>query len=398
MANVENGALQTAIDNAVVGETVILTSDITLTNRITVSNVVTIDLNGYSIKGDIDDGYGAIYVGTKGALTIKDGSSTKTGGIINTVGNAIGNYGIVNIYEGTFIGNYALYNFYYNDAVYGTSTIYGGTFKSADENSPSIANCGDLTVGGGVIESIDTTNVLSVTDGAIESLFVGVADYNPPIQSTSISGGYIAKLSVANDSGNEISVSGGAFGTEINGEYFADGYKLAYDEGTGLYGAAVNSGSGGGFKVIATSSSRIRDLVIRDNQLIFIRDLGRIAFDSNGRRVFYNQIVELENEADRLALESPLRGYYFVIGSACLWFYKDGWTQITEKPQEVVFIGVELPELGSAKEGMLYVNKAEKEISVFDSVSNEYIVVADATNEATNEDIENLFNKKVEMK
>ena len=117
MANVENGALQSAINNAAVGETLVLTSDITLTNRVTVSNVVTIDLNGYVITGNINDDYGAIYVGTKGVLTIKDSSPAKTGCIINTIGNAVGNYGIVNIYSGTFTGNYALYNFYYNNSV-----------------------------------------------------------------------------------------------------------------------------------------------------------------------------------------------------------------------------------------------------------------------------------------
>ena len=395
MANVENSALQTAIDNAAVGETVALINDITLTSRVTVSNVVTIDLNGYSIKGDIDDGYGAIYVGTKGVLTIKDSSSKKTGSIINTVGNAIGNYGIVNIYEGTFIGNYALYNFYHNNTVYGISTIYGGAFKSVVDSSPSIANCGDLTVNGGTIESIDTTSVLNVTGGTIESLYIGTADYNPPIQSTSVSGGCITELSVANDSVNEIAVSGGTFGTEINSEYFADGFKPTYDEGTGLYGVATDSsGSGGGFKVIATSSSKIRDLVIKNGQLIFIQDLKRIAFDFNNKRVFYNQITELDTEADRLALEKPLKGYYFVIGSACLWFYKDGWTQITEKPQEVVFIGEEIlfPELG--QEQTIYVNTSEgkENISVWDEDSGDYKVVADKTQSVTSDEVIALFN------
>ena len=116
MANVENGSLlQSAINSAAVGETVILTDDIILNSRITVSNVVTIDLNGHTITGNINDSYGAIYVGTKGILTIKDNSSGQTGGIINTVGNAVGNYGIVDIYGGTFVGSYALYNFYYNN-------------------------------------------------------------------------------------------------------------------------------------------------------------------------------------------------------------------------------------------------------------------------------------------
>lgn len=390
MANIENGALQSAINNAAVGETIVLTSDIVLTSRVNVSNVVTIDLNGYTITGNIND-YGTIYVSTKGILTIKDSSSGKTGCITNTVGNAIGNYGIVNIYGGTFTGYYALYNFYYNNSVYGTSVIYGGTFKSANGEPPSIANCGDLTINGGTIESIDTTNVLNITGGTIESLYVGVADYDPEKQSTSVSGGDIVALTVASESDNKVVVSGGTFGCEVDGQYLADGFELAYNEATGSYGVAVDSNSvSKGLKVIATSSSKIRDLIIRDNQLIFIRDLGRIAFDSKGKRVFYNQIVELETEADRLALVNPIGGYYFVIGSACLWFYKNEWIQITERPEEVLFVGVELPELG--QEGKLYIDTDDREISVWDDETDTYITVSNYTAEVTNEDIEDLFD------
>lgn len=390
MANVENGTLQTAIDNAAVGEIVVLTNDITLTSRITVSNVVTIDLNGYVISGSIDDSYGAIYVGTKGILTIKDSSSKQTGGITNTVRSAIGNYGIVNIYGGTFTGKYALYNFYYSDSVYGTSVIYGGTFKST-EGVNSVLNCGDLTINGGVIEHLNTTNVLNVTDGTINAMYIGVADYNPEKQTTSISGGNITNLEVVNGTDNEIVVSGGTFGCEVDSGFLAGGFKFSYNESTGSYSAVVDpNGTNSGLKVIATSSSRIKDLIIRDNQLIFIRDLGRIAFDSKGKRVFYNQIVELETEADRLALVNPISGYYFVIGSACLYFYKNGWTQITERPQEVLFIGVELPELG--QESKLYVDIDDREISVWDDETDKYITVSNYTQDVTNEDIENLFN------
>lgn len=391
MANVKNGDLQFAINNAAVGETIVLTNDITLASRVTVSNVVTIDLNGYTITGNIDDGYGAIYIGTKGVLTIKDSSSKQSGSIINTIGNAIGNYGIVNVYGGTFVGNYALYNFYYNDSVCGISVIYGGTFKSAVSDSPAVANCGDLTVNGGIIEMLDTTNVLNITDGTIESLYVGVADYNPEKQSTSVSGGSIANLEVENESENKVIVSGGTFGCEIDSQYLANGFELTYDDSAGSYRVATDSNSvSGGLKVIATSSSRIRDLVIRDNQLIFIRDLGRIAFDSKGKRVFYNQIVELETEAERLTLVNPLHGYYFVIGSACLWFYKDGWTQITEKPEEILFVGVELPELG--QEGKLYIDTDDREISVWDDETDKYITVSNYTEEVSTSDIEALFD------
>lgn len=392
MVNVENGTLQSAINNAAVGEILVLASDIVLTSRVSVSNIVTIDLNGHTITGNIDDGYGAIYVGTKGVLTIKDSSSDKTGAIINNIGNTIGNYGIVNVYDGTFIGNYALYNFYYNDSIYGISVVYGGTFKSTDGSSPAIANCGDLTVNGGIVELIDTTNVLNVTGGTIESLYVGVADYNPERQNTSVSGGNISSLTVENESNNEIIISGGTFGCEVDSQYLADGFELAYDKSTGNYGAVSDSsGASSRLKVIATSSSRIRDLIIRDNQLIFIRDLGRIAFDSKGKRVFYNQIVELETEAERLALVNPISGYYFVIGSACLWFYKDGWTQITEKPQEILFVGVNLPELG--QEGKLYVDTDDREISVWDEETGAYITVSNYTAEVSDQDIIDLFNQ-----
>lgn len=392
MADVENGALQTAIDGAAVGETVVLTSDIVLTSRVTVSNAVTIDLNGYTIAGDINDGYGAIYVGTNGSLTIVDNSSEQTGGITNNVGNAIGNYGSVEIYGGTFTGKYALYNFHHNNLTYGTSVVSGGTFKSADGESPSVANCGDLTINGGAIESIDTTSNLTVNDGIIESLYVGVANYNPTIQSTSINGGYVDALTVANTSTNEIIISGGTFGNGINSQYFADGYDLSYDEGTGIYKVVADSdGSNNGLKVIATSSSRIRDLIIKNGQLIFVQDLKRIAFDFNNTRVFYNQIVELDTENDRLALENPLNGYYFVIDRACLWSYQGEWIQITKEPEEVLFIGVEFPELGSALK--LYVNKTKgnESISIWDEESGEYLIVADRTQEISDEDINRLF-------
>lgn len=144
--------------------------------------------------------------------------------------------------------------------------------------------------------------------------------------------------------------------------------------------------------LVATSSSRIRDLVIKDGQLIFLQDIGRIAFDFKGKRVFYNQIVELNTEAERLALESPLDGYYFVIDSACLWLYKNSWIQITEKPEEIIFIGVELPELG--QENKIYVNttNGNEHISVWSDELGNYKVVSDKTQSMTSEDVIALFN------
>lgn len=146
--------------------------------------------------------------------------------------------------------------------------------------------------------------------------------------------------------------------------------------------------------LIATNSSRIRELPFKDGNLIFIQDLGRIAFDFKGNRVFYNQIVELDTEEERLALENPLNGYYFTIDEACLWAYKNGkWIQITDKPQEIVFVGVELPELG--QKNKIYANTTEgaESISVWDDELG-YVVVADKTYTMTPEDVIAMFNKK----
>lgn len=142
-------------------------------------------------------------------------------------------------------------------------------------------------------------------------------------------------------------------------------------------------------KLVATTSSKIRDLTIQSGQLVFLYDIGRIAFDYKGTRVFYNQIVELESEAVRQSLENPLDGYYFIVGTGVLWAYKAGWIQITGSPENIEFIDVELPALG--QENKLYVNKTEQDISVWDEETNQYIKVANYTMDATEEDILNLF-------
>lgn len=143
--------------------------------------------------------------------------------------------------------------------------------------------------------------------------------------------------------------------------------------------------------VCATKGSRLSDLPIQNGQLIFVQDKHRIALDYNDKRVFYNQIIELDTEQARQSLLAPVTGsYYFVISTAVFWSYQEsGWVQITKPPQEIVFIGAELPELGSEK--TLYIDTTRKEISVWDENTSQYIVVADNAGEITPDDIEEMF-------
>lgn len=142
--------------------------------------------------------------------------------------------------------------------------------------------------------------------------------------------------------------------------------------------------------VCATTASKVKDLTIKDGQLVFVHDTGKIALDFNGKRVFYNQIIELNTEQERATMLAPVSGkYYFVIETAVLWTYQSDWVQITTPPEEVVFIGTELPELGSQK--TLYIDKENKNISVWDEDSQKYMVVGEKVNSITDDDINVLF-------
>ena len=140
--------------------------------------------------------------------------------------------------------------------------------------------------------------------------------------------------------------------------------------------------------VIGTVGSRLSDLTIKDAQLIFVKDKHKIALDLNGKRTFYNDITVLDTEPQRQDMLAPVNGcFYFVVGTAVLWFYQDEWIQVTSTPEQILFIGTELPGLGS--DNKLYVNTNERNISVWDGKS--YIKVGEAISTVQTEDIDAFF-------
>lgn len=143
--------------------------------------------------------------------------------------------------------------------------------------------------------------------------------------------------------------------------------------------------------VVVTTASKLTDLAIKNGQLIFINDNKRIALDFNDKRVFYNQIVVLQTESERTGLLAPIQElFYFVVETAILWTYQTtGWIQVTKNPSEIVYIGDNLPEVGVTKN--IYINKAEKNISIWDEETSDYIKVSDCTNPIGTEEITSLF-------
>lgn len=140
--------------------------------------------------------------------------------------------------------------------------------------------------------------------------------------------------------------------------------------------------------VCATTSSRIKDLLIKNGQLIFIQDSNRIAFDFGGKRKFYNEIITLDTDYERTSYSSVNGQYFFIIETAVLWTYQNEWIPLTTPPEEIVFIGTELPELGKAK--TLYVNK-KGGISIWDNETETYQTVADKNEYVSESEIDLLF-------
>ncbi len=138
------------------------------------------------------------------------------------------------------------------------------------------------------------------------------------------------------------------------------------------------------------NSDKLVDFPIQNGNLIFCTDKHKIALDLNNKRTFYNQIEELATDEDRKAILAPVTGsYYFVINTAVLWTYQNGWVQITTPPNKIVFIGTEMPQLGSAS--TLYVDKGKQNILVWDDSLKTYTTVADKTKSITISSIDELF-------
>ena len=164
------------------GTSVKLLADVTLTEMVKVAKAVTIDLNGFSITGDVDDAYGMLYVSMAGDLTVKG-----EGTISNTNADAvtIGNYGKVTVEAGNVDG--ILYNFYYNDTTYGTATINGGKVAT-------LWNCGEATVNGGEVAYIDNTAELTVKAGTVGELYIGTPDYKDAPATATVAAGTVATM------------------------------------------------------------------------------------------------------------------------------------------------------------------------------------------------------------
>lgn len=253
---IENN-LQTLINNAIENTVVKLTSDIVVAETTVVSKNITIDLNGYTIKNTEDiwnedtESWSLISVRNGGILTLLDNSDAGTGTLLTKENDCfavdVRNGGMLIIESGNYIGNIS--------SVYvhsGTAYINGGYYK---------------------VQQISGIN------GYGETINCYDANFKNGTAKVVISGGSFYNFDPAD----------AAEPADCNQSYLSKNTKMVYDEATNSYVATKRE-----FKIVATTSDRVELLGNKDGQLIFVQDKGKIAFDFNGNRVFYDNGGELD--------------------------------------------------------------------------------------------------------
>ena len=100
-------------------------------------------------------------------------------------------------------------------------------------------------------------------------------------------------------------------------------------------------------KLICSTSAKLDSIPFQAGQVIFVQDERAIYVDGT-ERTCYQQIITLHTEESRQALRTPLKSFYFIEDTKCLWEYNNGWNQLTSPPEkEIIYDDVShFPEVG----------------------------------------------------
>ena len=260
---IENN-LQILIDNAIENTVVKLTSDIVVAETTIVSKNITIDLNGYTVKNTEDiwnddtKTWSLISVRNGGILTLLDSSGAGTGTLCAKENDCfavdVRNGGMLIIESGNYIGN--------------ISSVY--------------VHSGTAYINGGYYE----VKQISGINGYGETINCYDANFKNGTATVIISGGSFYNFNPTD----------AAEPADCNQSYLSKNTKMVYNEAANSYVATKRE-----FKIVATTNDRVGELGVKDGQLIFVQDKGRVAFDFNGTRVFYDHSDELDGIYSKIA-------------------------------------------------------------------------------------------------
>lgn len=255
--------LQILINNAIENTVVKLTSDIVVTEPTIVSKNITIDLNGYTIKNTEDiwnesaGNWSLISVRNGGILTLLDSSDAGAGTLLAKENDCfvvdVRNGGMLIVESGNYIGNIS--------SVYvhsGIAYINGGYYK---------------------VQQVSGANGYAETINCYDANFKNGT----------------AKVIISGGSFYNFDPTDAAEPADCNQSYLSKNTKMVYDDATNSYVITKRE-----FKIVATTSDKVESLGVKDGQLIFVQDKGRLAFDFNGDRVFYDHSDELNDIVSKI--------------------------------------------------------------------------------------------------
>lgn len=126
-----------------------------------------------------------------------------------------------------------------------------------------------------------------------------------------------------------------------------------------------------------TTYVKLKDLPVRDGNIIYVTDRPNIFLDFKGVRIPYS-VQTYETEAERISVSSPVENTYaFCTSDNIFWGYFSGsWKQLTPSNLEpIVFVDDEsqFPSIG--KDHTLYSTKD----TIYRYIDNTYVVISNAT-------------------
>ena len=85
------------------------------------------------------------------------------------------------------------------------------------------------------------------------------------------------------------------------------------------------------FKIVKTNKAGLNSAEVTNGAVYFVQDTKELYFDYNNVRTSIQDIIILNNDADRTSiLFAPLNKFYFALDTGKLYLYKDGvWHTIT---------------------------------------------------------------------
>ena len=123
-------------------------------------------------------------------------------------------------------------------------------------------------------------------------------------------------------------------------------------------------------KFISTTSDKLNSIEVNAGNLIFVKDERTIYLDTDTRTA-YQDIICLATESQRIALPSPLKGFYFVEETCVLWRYNEEWEKITNAPKDQIIFAPRASFPVEGKSDALYIDDKD----IYRYLNGDYVLI-----------------------